>query len=63
MALFEDEPAKKTVAHAVGEDLSLLSVDELKERVTLLETEIERLRAAIGSKEQSRSAADAFFKS
>jgi uncharacterized small protein (DUF1192 family) len=53
-------PKKK--AHELGEDLSLLSVDELKERVLALRGEIERLEAAIQSKEATRSAADTFFR-
>jgi uncharacterized small protein (DUF1192 family) len=53
-------PKKK--AHELGEDLTLLSVDELKERVLTLKAEIERLEASIRSKEATRSAADTFFK-
>ena len=58
----EDRPRKK-VAHEIGQDLSLLSIEELNERVQLLTDEIERLRAASASKEASRNAADKFFKS
>jgi len=46
----------------VGQDLSMLSIDELDERITLLEREIARLKEARSSKEQSRAAASAFFK-
>lgn len=53
-------PKKKT--HEIGEDLALLSVGELRERVELLKAEIGRLEAAIGGKEASRNAADTFFK-
>lgn len=53
-------PKKK--AHELGEDLSLLSVGELRERVEALTAEIARLEAAIRSKEASKSAADTFFK-
>lgn len=58
----EDRPRKK-IAHEIGQDLSLLSIEELDERVQLLSDEIERLRAASASKQASRSAADKFFKS
>ena len=58
----EDRPRKK-ITHEIGQDLALLSVAELAERVTLLKAEIERLEAASASKEASRSAADKFFKS
>lgn len=58
----EDRPRKK-VAHEIGQDLSLLSIEELSERIELLSSEIERLRAASTSKLASRNAADKFFKS
>lgn len=58
----EDRPRKK-IAHEIGQDLSLLSIEELNERVQLLTDEIERLRAASASKQASRSVADKFFKS
>jgi uncharacterized small protein (DUF1192 family) len=58
----EDRPAPAPTAHAIGADLSALSVHELQERIGLLEAEIERLRAAVRAKEASKSAADAFFK-
>ena len=57
----EDRPKKKIV-HEIGQDLALLSVSELQERVALLKDEIGRLEAAIGGKQASRSAADVFFK-
>ena len=57
----EDRPKKKIV-HEIGQDLALLSVGELEERVTLLKLEIDRLETAIGSKQASRSVADVFFK-
>ena len=59
----EEEPIRrpKTV-HEIGADLSLLSVGELKERITALSAEIARLEAVIRSKESSKDAADTFFK-
>lgn len=54
-------PKKKTV-HEIGQDLSLLSINELTERVALLKEEIARLEAAKASKSATRTAADAFFK-
>lgn len=59
---FEDLP-KKPPAVTVGENLDLLSVSELEQRVQLLESEIERTRAMIQSKIVSKNAADAFFRS
>jgi len=58
----EDRPRKK-ITHEIGQELALLSVGELSERIALLRNEIERLQAAAASKEASRNAADSFFKS
>jgi uncharacterized small protein (DUF1192 family) len=57
----EDRP-KKRVAHEIGQDLALLSVEELTERIELLRAEIGRLEEALANKRASRSAADQFFK-
>jgi uncharacterized small protein (DUF1192 family) len=57
----EDKPARKT-AHEIGQDLSMLSVDELMARIELLKSEIARLDAARAAKGQSRLAADSLFK-
>jgi uncharacterized small protein (DUF1192 family) len=57
----EDRPKKKLV-HEIGQDLALLSIKELGERIALLQSEIERLEAARTNKQASRSAADQFFK-
>ena len=43
------------------EDLDLYSVDELGERIEVLEAEIARARAAIAAKAAKKSAADALF--
>ena len=63
MSPFDDEEVKKTPVHEIGQDLSLLSVAELHERVAILKAEIERLEAEAGSKDASKNAAEAFFKS
>ena len=63
MAIEDDDKPRKKVTHEIGQDLALLSVGELNERVALLQAEIERLQAAAASKEASRNAADKFFKS
>ena len=62
MAAIEDELPKKKLAHEIGQDLTLLSVKELDERIGLLREEIARLEADKGRKQASRSAADQFFK-
>ena len=63
MAVFDDDDRpKKKVAHEIGQDLSLLSVDELNARVALLQNEIKRLEADMTQKHAKRAAADLFFK-
>jgi len=58
----EDLFAKKLKpAIVIGEDLALLSVGDLRERIVALTAEIARLEAAIAAKESSRAAADAVF--
>jgi uncharacterized small protein (DUF1192 family) len=57
----EDRPKKK-LTHEIGQDLTLLSVGELTERIALLKEEIARLEANMASKQASKSAADLFFK-
>ena len=42
-AIDEDELPKKKITHAVGQELALLSVKELDERIALLREEIARL--------------------
>jgi uncharacterized small protein (DUF1192 family) len=58
----EDLPQKKKIVHEIGQDLSLLSIGELTERIAQLNEEIARLEAAKSSKSATRTAADAFFK-
>lgn len=60
-AIDEDDRPKKIV-HEIGQDLALLSVDEIAERIALLKDEIGRLDEALQSKQASRAAADLFFK-
>jgi len=61
-AVDPDELPKKKITHEMGQDLSLLSVSELIERIALLKEEIVRLEAEKARKHTSKSAADAFFK-
>ena len=61
-AFDEEERPKKKLAHEIGQDLTLLSVRELTERIGLLKEEIARLEADIAKKQATRSAADQFFK-
>ena len=61
-AIDEDDRPTKKIAHEIGQELTLLSVKELQERIALMKEEIARLEADIGRKQASRSAADQFFK-
>jgi uncharacterized small protein (DUF1192 family) len=61
-AIEPDELPKKKISHEIGQDLSLLSLGELSERIALLKEEIARLEAEIARKRVSKSAADSFFK-
>lgn len=63
MATEDDDKPRKKISHEIGQDLSLLSVEELTERVTLLKTEITRLEEATTKKRASRDAANSVFKS
>ena len=61
-AIDDDDRPKKKVTHDIGQDLALLSVEELDARVTLLREEIARLEADMVKKRATRAAADQFFK-
>jgi uncharacterized small protein (DUF1192 family) len=63
MPMEDDDRPRKKITHEIGQDLSLLSVEELAERVALLKTEIVRLEEAATRKRASRDAANNFFKS
>ena len=58
----EEERPKKKLVHEIGQDLSLLSVEELAERIAALKAEITRLEASMTAKRASRTSADQFFK-
>jgi len=61
-AMNDDDRPKKKLVHEIGQDLGLISVKELQERIALLREEIARLEADIDRKQATRSAADQFFK-
>jgi uncharacterized small protein (DUF1192 family) len=61
-AIDDDDRPKKKIVHEIGQDLSLLSVEELGLRVQLLRDEIGRLEADMAQKRSKRAAADQFFK-
>ena len=63
MATEDDDKPRKKITHEIGQDLSLLSVEELTERIALMNSEIERLQVAAARKRASKDAANNFFKS
>ena len=58
----EEELIKKPQAHEVGMPLDAMSVEELEQRISLLEGEIDRLKTAIDAKSQTRKAAESILK-
>ena len=63
MASEDDDKPRKKITHEIGQDLSLLSVEELTARIALMNSEIERLQTTMSKKRASRDAANSFFKS
>ena len=63
MPIEDDDRPRKKVSHEIGQDLSLLSVTELNDRIALLSSEIERLNAAVAKRNASKDAANSFCKS
>jgi uncharacterized small protein (DUF1192 family) len=63
MAIDDDDKPKRKISHEVGQDLTLLSVEELAERIALLNAEVQRLQSSMQLKRATRDAADRFFKS
>src|SRR5467141_4313746 len=59
-AIDDDDRPKRKITHDVGQDLALLSVEELGERIALLNEEIARLEQAMAKKRASRTTADQF---
>jgi uncharacterized small protein (DUF1192 family) len=62
IAMFDDDEVKKPKGHEVGMNIETMSVDELTDRIAILESEIARLRAAIAARQKSRNDANSVFK-
>ncbi len=62
MPMEDDDRPRKKITHEIGQDISLLSVEELTGRIALLTTEIARLQEAATKKRASKDAANSFFK-
>jgi uncharacterized small protein (DUF1192 family) len=60
--MFDDDEVKKPKGHEVGMNIERMTVDELTDRIGLLEGEIARLKAAIEARQKTKNAADALFK-
>lgn len=58
----DEDIYSKPRAHEVGMVIDTMSVEELTERIALLEAEILRLRAAIDARGQTLQAAKSIFK-
>ncbi|MCB1501603.1 MAG: DUF1192 domain-containing protein [Bauldia sp.] len=62
MPIADEDAPRAPQAHAIGADLSTLSLDELTARIAMLRDEIARVEAAIAAKRESAAAADKFFR-
>ncbi|MGE3527991.1 MAG: DUF1192 domain-containing protein [Methyloceanibacter sp.] len=62
MDLDELQPVKKPKGYELGQDLTKLSVGELKALIDELKGEIARVEETLQSKQSSKSAAEAAFK-
>lgn len=60
--MFDDDQVKKPKGHEVGMNIDTMSVEELADRIALLESEIARLKAAIAARQKSRNDANSIFK-
>ena len=63
MATEDDDKPKLKITHDIGQDLYLLSAEEIGERIALLSAEIGRLKMEAAKKSASRDAANSLFKS
>ncbi|MBR0755911.1 DUF1192 domain-containing protein [Bradyrhizobium jicamae] len=63
MPVEDDDRPRKKITHEIGQDLYLLSVEELAERIALLNAEADRLKEVMTRKRASKDAANSIFKS
>ena len=57
------EPQRKRQEIVLGQDLAMMSIEELGERIAACESEISRIRTIIAEKEKSQATAATFFRS
>jgi uncharacterized small protein (DUF1192 family) len=60
--MFDDNEVRKPKGHEVGMPIDKMSVEELTDRIAMLEDEIARLRDAIAARQKSRNDANSVFK-
>jgi uncharacterized small protein (DUF1192 family) len=60
--MFDEDAPKKKKTHEVGMPIDTMSVDELEERIGLLEGEIARLRDGIAARRKTKDVANSVFK-
>ena len=61
MAIEDDDKPRKKITHEIGQDLSLLSVEELTERIALMTSEIERLQVGRDEEARVKGCGEQFF--
>lgn len=61
MVIIEDDRPARKPRHEIGQELGLLSVDELRLRIEELRAEIARIEAELAAKGSTRNAAEALF--
>ena len=62
MTFIDDDKPKRPASHDVGSDLSSLSIEELEQRIALLQDEIARLETEKQKKAVDRRTADSLFR-
>ncbi|HEU4986511.1 MAG TPA: DUF1192 domain-containing protein [Rhizobiaceae bacterium] len=62
MSIFDEEGRKIIRNHEIGQDLSMLSVEELNARIAQLRQEIERIERELAAKGSTKAAAEALFR-
>lgn len=58
----DDIPCRKEIDYVIGQDLSLFSLEDIDERIILLQREIMRLEEARSKKDMAKKNAESVFK-
>ena len=61
-AMNDEELPKRKVDMVIGENLDAISIAELEHRISVLDSEIHRIRAEIAKKHASKASAATFFR-